>query len=75
MSEAVKKKTTPRKTAAKTATKKVAKKQVVPTTEYAAASHSRHEIELLAYHLWQSRGRRHGEDAHDWLQAEQQLNK
>jgi hypothetical protein len=34
---------------------------------------SRKEIARLAYHLYETRGRRHGHDVDDWLCAEQQL--
>lgn len=65
MSETPKRKATPRKTAAK-------KKAVLPTeSSYVAPTHE--EIELLAYQLWVDRGRPHGDDAQDWLRAEQQL--
>ncbi len=34
---------------------------------------SHEEISQLAFHLFQSRGRQHGRDLEDWLQAEQEL--
>jgi hypothetical protein len=34
---------------------------------------SRDEISRLAYHLFETRGRRHGHDVDDWLAAEQEL--
>jgi hypothetical protein len=65
MSEVVKKKAAPRKTAAK--------KNAAPAAEtaYVPATHA--DVEQQAYLLWLERGRHHGGDAQDWLQAEQQL--
>jgi Protein of unknown function (DUF2934) len=34
---------------------------------------SRDEIARLAYHLFETRGRRHGQDVDDWLAAEHEL--
>jgi Protein of unknown function (DUF2934) len=34
---------------------------------------SRDEIARLAYHFYETRGRRHGHDVDDWLSAEQEL--
>jgi hypothetical protein len=34
---------------------------------------SRDEIARLAYHLFETHGRRHGHDVDDWLAAEQEL--
>ena len=34
---------------------------------------SRDEIARLAYHLYETRGRRDGHDVDDWLSAEQEL--
>jgi hypothetical protein len=34
---------------------------------------SRDEIARLAYHFFETRGRRHGLDVDDWLAAEQEL--
>lgn len=34
---------------------------------------SRDEIARLAYHFYERRGRRHGQDVDDWLAAEQEL--
>jgi vancomycin resistance protein YoaR len=34
---------------------------------------SKEEIARLAHQLWNERGRQHGRDADDWLQAEQLL--
>jgi hypothetical protein len=34
---------------------------------------SRDEIARLAYHFYETRGRRHGQDVDDWLSAEQEL--
>jgi hypothetical protein len=34
---------------------------------------SRDEIARLAYHLYETRGRRDGQDMDDWLSAERQL--
>lgn len=34
---------------------------------------SRDEIAHLAYHLYETRGRRDGHDVDDWLSAEQEL--
>jgi hypothetical protein len=65
MSETPKKKATPRKTAAK-------KKEVLPAeSSYVPPTHK--EVELLAYQLWVDRGRPHGDDAQDWLRAEEQF--
>ena len=36
---------------------------------------SRDEIARLAYHLYESRGRRDGQDVDDWLAAEQELTR
>jgi Protein of unknown function (DUF2934) len=36
---------------------------------------SRDEIARLAYHLYETRGRRHGQDVSDWLAAEQELTR
>ncbi len=60
----------------KTATKKAATPSNV--TEINApretkASVSRDEIAALAHKLWLERGRQHGQDADDWLRAEQVL--
>ena len=65
MSETPKKKTAPRKTAAKKKTVLPAESSLVPPTH--------REVELLAYQLWVDRGRPHGDDAQDWLRAEEQL--
>ena len=35
---------------------------------------SREEIAQLAYHFYETRGRRDGQDLDDWLTAEQELN-
>jgi hypothetical protein len=65
MSETPKKKRTPRKTETK-------KKMVLPTeSSYTSPTHQ--EVELLAYQLWVDRGRHHGDDARDWLRAEERL--
>ena len=34
---------------------------------------SREEIARLAYHFYETRGLRHGQDVDDWLAAEQEL--
>ena len=34
---------------------------------------SRQSIEQLAYRLWSARGRPHGSEEEDWLEAERQL--
>ena len=34
---------------------------------------SKHSIAELAYHLWNARGRPHGSEKEDWLEAERQL--
>jgi hypothetical protein len=65
MSETLKKKTAPRKTAAKKKTTTPAEPSNVPLT--------RQEVELLAYQLWVDRGKQHGDDGQDWLRAEEQL--
>ena len=65
MSETPKKKTAPRKTAAK-------KKAVLPA-ESCLVPPSHREVELLAYQLWVNRGRPYGDGAQDWLRAEEQL--
>lgn len=65
MSETPKKKTTPRKTAAK--------KKVAPPAESSYVPPTHQEVELLAYRLWVDRGSHHGDDAQDWLRAEEQL--
>ena len=69
----------------KTATAKTAKKVVAgtrarrATKKTAVASMStdpavmRHEIELLAYHLWEERGRPDDSRFDDWARAEQQV--
>jgi DUF2934 family protein len=36
---------------------------------------SRDEIARLAYHLYETRGRRDGQDVDDWLAAEQELTR
>lgn len=54
----------PRKTATK---KKAANKDVVPVLP------SRDAVERLAYQYWVERGRHHGEEAQDWLRAEQDI--
>jgi Protein of unknown function (DUF2934) len=65
MSETLKKKTTPRKTAAKKKTTTPAEPSNVPAT--------RQDVELLAYQLWADRGHHDGDDAQHWLRAEEQL--
>ena len=65
MSETPKKKTTPRKTAVK-------KKAVLPT-ESSSVPPTHQEVELLAYQLWLDRGKHDGNDAQDWLRAEEKL--
>lgn len=37
------------------------------------AGPSREEIARLAYHLFETRGRRNGQDVEDWLAAEREL--
>jgi hypothetical protein len=45
---------------------------VLPTeSSYTSPTHQ--EVELLAYQLWVDRGRHHGDDARDWLRAEERL--
>ena len=65
MSETPKKKTAPRKTASKN------REVQPPQSSYVPPTH--HDVELLAYRLWIDRGRHHGDDAQDWLRAEEQL--
>ena len=65
MSETLKKKAAPRKVAAKKKTTTPAEPSNVPPTH--------REVELLAYQLWVDSGRPHGNDAQDWLRAEEQL--
>jgi hypothetical protein len=65
MSEEVKKKATPRKAAAK--------KKVIPPPETSHIAATDHEVALLAYQRWLDRGKHHGSDSEDWLQAEEQL--
>ena len=36
---------------------------------------SRDEIARLAYHFYETRGRRDGQDVNDWLAAEQELTR
>ena len=36
---------------------------------------SRDEIARLAYHFYETRGRRYGQDLDDWLSAEQELTR
>ena len=36
---------------------------------------SRDEIARLAYHLYETRGRRDGQDVDDWLASEQELTR
>lgn len=36
---------------------------------------SRDEIARLAYHVYETRGRRDGQDVDDWLSAEQELTR
>jgi Protein of unknown function (DUF2934) len=36
---------------------------------------SRDEIARLAYHFYETRGRRDGQDVDDWLSAEQELTR
>jgi hypothetical protein len=69
MSETPKKKTAPKTTPRKTASKK--RDNLPADSSYVAPTH--HEVELLAYRLWVDRGRHHGDDAQDWLRAEEQL--
>jgi hypothetical protein len=38
-------------------------------------SPSRDEIARLAYHFYETRGRRNGQDVDDWLAAEQELTR
>jgi Protein of unknown function (DUF2934) len=56
-----------------TARKTAAKKKMVLSTESSDAPPTQEEVEMLAYQLWVDRGRRHGDDAQDWLRAEEQL--
>ena len=65
MSETLKKTTAPRKTAAK-------KKTMTPA-EPSNVRPTHQDVELLAYQLWANRGHHHGDDAQDWLRAEEQL--
>jgi Protein of unknown function (DUF2934) len=67
----------PRKTAAK---KKAADTpsnvtEITVTREQMTVNReiSKEEIARLAHQLWNERGRQHGRDADDWLQAEQLL--
>ncbi len=45
------------------------------TTKYTGGRDrpSRDEVARLAYHLYETRGRRDGHDVEDWLSAEQEL--
>jgi hypothetical protein len=66
MSETLKKnKTAPRKT--------VAKKKATPPAEPSNVPPTHQEVEMLAYQLWVDRGHHHGDDAQDWLRAEEEL--
>jgi hypothetical protein len=65
MSETLKKKTAQRKAATTKKATTAAEPSNVPPTHQ--------EVELLAYQLWVDRGHHHGDDAHDWLRAEEQL--
>jgi hypothetical protein len=47
-----------------TATRTAIPKSIRPTED---------EIRMRAYHLWQARGRDHGQDRSDWYEAERQL--
>ena len=46
-------------------------------TKYTGSSKrpSRDEIARLAYHVYETRGRRYGQDVDDWLAAEQELTR
>jgi hypothetical protein len=41
--------------------------------KYTGERPSRDEIARLAYHFYETRGRREGQDVDDWLAAEQEL--
>ena len=56
-------------------TKLAAKKKAGSAVERVLLAPTNHDIQLLAYFLWTQRGRQHGGDAQDWLEAEQQLQK
>ena len=46
---------------------------VVPVQEASERRPAREEIELLAYHIYVSRGAVDGHDLEDWLEAEREL--
>ena len=52
--------------------KPAAKKKAAPSN-VTSIGVSREQIAELAHQLWLERGRQHGQDAADWLQAEQLL--
>jgi len=64
MAETAKKKSAPRKTAPK---------KVILTKESPTMPPTHQDVELLAYQQWENRGRQHGDDTQDWLEAESQL--
>lgn len=73
MAETTKKPTTRKKTSASaSATKEIAPKRKA-ASKVTAISVSHEEIARLAHRFWTERGGQHGNDAADWLRAEQEL--
>ena len=64
--------TTAKKVVAGTRTRRATKKTAVASKSADPAA-VRHEIELLAYHLWEEHGRPDDSRLGDWAQAEQQV--
>ena len=73
MAETTKKPTTRKKTSASaSATKEIAPKRKA-SSKVTPISVSHDEIARIAYRYWTERGGQHGNDAADWLRAEQEL--
>lgn len=73
MAETPKKPSTRKKTSASaSATKEIAPKRKT-SAKVTAISVSHEEIARLAHKFWTERGGQHGNDAADWLRAEQEL--
>ena len=60
----------PRTTTKKTTSKKVL---TMPGAAKTSAAPSRSDVERRAFELYCQRGRQHGFDVQDWLQAEQEI--
>jgi hypothetical protein len=44
-----------------------------PATVTSGAQELEHQISLLAYELYEARGREHGHELEDWLRAEEEI--